>query len=86
MLFASDDDTPASSLIFHLVSQSNPAVVQLQVEASGRLSATVMGEYAGRSWITLSATDAHGNVSETLLEVVVGRATDVPVAGWNRLR
>ncbi|MBE7560742.1 hypothetical protein HS125_18085 [bacterium] len=82
----SDDDTPASHLVFSVVSQSNTGVVQVSVTAGGMLSATVQGSQTGTSRAVLEVQDAHGNRSQTPLEVVVGGATGIPPAGWMRLR
>ncbi len=82
----SDDDTPVGNLAFSVVSQSNAALVQVSVTAGGILSATVQGSGTGVNWVVLEAQDAHGNRSQTTLEMVVGGATAVPGGGWLRLR
>ncbi len=84
--YVSDDDTPVDQLAIAVVSESNPAVVQVQVSEAGILSATVQSSATGMSRVVLSARDVHGNVSETMLEVVVGGATGVQEEEWRRLR
>ncbi|MBE7561264.1 hypothetical protein HS125_20860 [bacterium] len=81
-----DDTTPVSSLIFSLVLQSNPAVVQVSVTPSGLLSATVQGNAQGINVIVIAAQDAQGNPSQTTLQVIVGGATGILPGSWQRLR
>jgi CotH kinase protein/Lamin Tail Domain len=81
-----DDLTPNNELIFQLVSQSAPGIVNVSVSTSGTVSAYVLASSAGVNSIVVAVEDGGGLIAWTTIKVHIIGNTSVPEKEWNKYR
>ena len=84
--YVADDQTPASQLIFRLVSGSTLPGLSVSVAPDGVVSAVLAAGTAGMTQITVAAKDGDDNESEATLTLLVVDTTAAPSAQWQGLR
>ena len=84
--YVADDHTANESLVFEVVSQTRPDLVNVTVDVHGVLGAQVLIQGTGASEVEVSARDDAGETSGIILHVMIQGPTAVPSIRWKDYR